>query len=38
MADKMKPAPSTPVRSLGHDGATRSNIPTAVLDSFVRDE
>src|SRR6185503_13479625 len=38
MADKMKPGPATPVRSLGHDGATRPNIPTAELESFVRDE
>src|SRR2546422_11621985 len=28
----------TPVRSLGHDGATRPNIPTAELESFVKDE
>src|SRR3970040_1318575 len=33
MADKI-----TPVRSLGHDGATRPNIPTAELESFVRAE
>jgi adenine-specific DNA-methyltransferase len=29
---------STPVRSLGHDGATRPNLPTAELDCFSRDE
>jgi adenine-specific DNA-methyltransferase len=33
MAEKV-----TPVRSLGHEGATRPNIPTAELESFVRDE
>jgi len=33
MSDKI-----TPVRSLGHDGASRPNIPTAELESFVRDE
>src|SRR5512147_1384901 len=38
MADKMKPGPSTPVRSLSHDGATRPNIPTAELESFARAE
>jgi adenine-specific DNA-methyltransferase len=38
MADKMKPAPKTPVRSLAHDGATRPNIPPVELESFVRDE
>jgi adenine-specific DNA-methyltransferase len=38
MADKMKATPATPVRSLGHEGATRPNIPTAELESFVRDE
>ena len=26
MADQMKPSPATPVRSLGHEGATRPNI------------
>ena len=38
MPDKMKPGPSTPVRSLSHDGATRPNIPTAELESFARAE
>jgi adenine-specific DNA-methyltransferase len=38
MADKIKAGPATPVRSLGHEGATRPNIPTAELESFVRDE
>src|SRR3954452_297104 len=38
MPDKMKPTPATPVRALGHDGATRPNIPTAELESFVTDE
>jgi adenine-specific DNA-methyltransferase len=33
LADKI-----TPVRSLGHDGASRPNIPTAELESFVKDE
>jgi len=30
--------PTTPVRSIGHAGATRSNIPTAELESFARPE
>ena len=34
----MKAAPGTPVRALGHDGASRTNIPTAELESFVKDE
>src|SRR2546426_3542608 len=38
MADKIKAGPATPVRALGHEGATRPNIPTAELESFVRDE
>src|SRR5688572_13632355 len=38
MADKSKAGPSTPVRRLSHDAATRPNIPTAELESFVRDE
>jgi adenine-specific DNA-methyltransferase len=38
VADKIKSAPATPVRSLGHGGATRPNIPTAELESFVKDE
>jgi adenine-specific DNA-methyltransferase len=37
VADKLK-SRATPVRSLEHDGATRPNIPTAELESFVRDE
>ena len=32
------PEKITPVRSIGHDGASRPNIPTAELESFVRDE
>jgi adenine-specific DNA-methyltransferase len=36
MADKIKP--STPVRATTHDGDTRSNIPTAELESFARPE
>ncbi len=36
MADKIKPV--TPVRATTHPGDTRSNIPTAELESFVRDE
>ncbi len=38
MADKMKPGPRTPVRSIDHKGDTRSNIPTAELESFARAE
>jgi adenine-specific DNA-methyltransferase len=34
----MKPRPATPVRSLGHDGVSRPNIPTAELESFVKDD
>ncbi len=34
----MKAAPATPVRSIGHDGASRTNIPTAELESCVKDE
>jgi adenine-specific DNA-methyltransferase len=34
----MKPAKTTPVRSLAHKGSTRPNIPTAELESFVKDE
>ncbi|MDP2349613.1 MAG: hypothetical protein Q8M74_00460 [Chloroflexota bacterium] len=34
MADKIKP--STPVRATTHPGDTRSNIPTAELESFAR--
>ncbi len=36
MADKMKPV--TPVRATTHPGDTRSNIPTAELESFARPE
>ena len=36
MADKIKP--STPVRATTHPGDTRSNIPTAELESFARPE
>ena len=36
MADKIKP--STPVRATTHPGDTRSNIPTAELQSFARPE
>ena len=36
MAEKMKPGPKTPLRSHRHDGDTRSNIPTAELESFAR--
>jgi adenine-specific DNA-methyltransferase len=36
MADKMKPR--TVVRATTHDGDTRSNIPTAELESFARPE
>jgi hypothetical protein len=38
MPDKIKPGPATPVRQHGFDGDERSNIPTAELESFVRDE
>ncbi len=38
MPDKMKPGPKTPVRQHRFDGDERSNIPTAELESFVRDE
>ncbi len=38
MAEKMKPGPKTPVRSIDHKGDTRSNIPTAELESFARAE
>ncbi len=38
MADKMKPGPRTPVRAIDHPGDTRSNIPTAELESFARAE
>src|SRR4051812_2655196 len=34
----MKPRPSTSVRQHRFDGDERSNIPTAELESFVRDE
>ncbi len=34
MADKIKPV--TPVRATTHPGDTRSNIPTAELESFAR--
>ena len=34
----MKPARSTPVRALDHAGATRTNIPTAELESFAGPE
>ena len=36
MADKIKPG--TPVRATTHPGDTRSNIPTAELESFARPE
>ena len=36
MADKIKPV--TPVRATTHPGDTRSNIPTAELESFARPE
>ena len=36
MADKIKP--NTPVRATTHPGDTRSNIPTAELESFARPE
>ena len=36
VADKIKP--STPVRATTHPGDTRSNIPTAELESFARPE
>ena len=36
MAEKIKPA--TPVRATTHPGDTRSNIPTAELESFARPE
>src|SRR3954447_706754 len=38
MADKMEEKPATPVRSLPHNGETRTNIPTAELESFVTDD
>jgi adenine-specific DNA-methyltransferase len=34
----MKSAKTTPVRALDHAGATRTNIPTAELESFARPE
>ena len=37
MADKMKPKAATPVRATTH-ADTRSNIPTAELESFARPE
>ena len=37
MADKLKPKPATPVRATTH-ADTRSNIPTAELESFARPE
>jgi len=36
VADKIKP--STPVRATTHPGDTRSNVPTAELESFARPE
>src|SRR3954447_23864123 len=38
MAEKIRPAPATPVRSFDHAGDTRANIPTAALESFARPE
>src|SRR3954447_8986569 len=38
MAEKIRPAPATPVRSFDHAGDTRANIPTAALASFARPE
>jgi adenine-specific DNA-methyltransferase len=38
VADKMKPKAVTPVRATTHPGETRSNIPTAELESFARPE
>src|SRR3990172_10257697 len=38
MADKMKPKPATPVRATTPPSDTRSNIPTAELESFARPE
>jgi hypothetical protein len=34
----MKPGPATPVRAIGHGGASRTNIPTAELESFAQPE
>ena len=34
----MKPKAATPVRATTHPGDTRSNIPTAELESFARPE
>jgi len=38
VADKVKPGPKIPVRATTHPGDTRSNIPTAELESFARPE
>src|SRR3954471_15915226 len=38
VAEKIKASPATPVRSLPHNGDTRTNIPTAELESFVTDD
>src|ERR1017187_7784770 len=39
MADKMgRPKPRIPIRATNHPSDTRSNIPTAELESFARPE
>jgi hypothetical protein len=38
VADKIRPGPKTVVRATTHPDDTRSNIPTAKLESFARPE